>query len=498
MDMTAPKDLAAWLRSPQCGLQGDERVQEAAALLERIAVSETGPRLKALTEAAIRFGAAHAHSDALDAAEESEQEVDAAEYDAADSEYNASKAALVKAYKAYLFEGDKDCTMSNGESRTDDKQERAWDTRRKILEETVILASLDLFGHTGSHAFRLPIPNTTPQLFVTAGELLEVKERTAQIAAHRACCGTEHDPANGKLHGCCVVCGVPWPCEYAGKSPVSAERESIAVPRELFDRAVLWFETLGECGMIAHDEFANQTENSKAMWKMAADFKALRPATSSASTPKLRRWTMWLSGEGINPTEDENGAYVLYSDLKGDTAAAVASVSSELNTAAPQVSPLATQGRESRSEPADAAVSSIQPLADTDLLVEVIGLLRDIEGNAAVGEPDWSDIERRIKATLAVLLRIRNSGVSHERSSDEPPIIGFPAGNAPRTPIHFPLDEKAVRLLRDWTAMDGDEKEIIPVTLHFDGDQLCISQSEYPEEGAATLWSASATRRSEP
>lgn len=44
-------------------------------------------------------------------------------------------------------------------------------------------------------------------------------ERTSQIAAHRACCGTEHDPANGKLHGCCVVCGIPWPCKYAGVPP---------------------------------------------------------------------------------------------------------------------------------------------------------------------------------------------------------------------------------------------------------------------------------------
>jgi hypothetical protein len=47
-------------------------------------------------------------------------------------------------------------------------------------------------------------------------------ERTAQIAAHRACCGTEHDAANGKLHGYCVVCGVPWPCDYAGKPPSSS------------------------------------------------------------------------------------------------------------------------------------------------------------------------------------------------------------------------------------------------------------------------------------
>lgn len=37
----------------------------------------------------------------------------------------------------------------------------------------------------------------------------------AAATAHRGCCGTEHDPANGKLHGYCVVCGVPWPCDTA-------------------------------------------------------------------------------------------------------------------------------------------------------------------------------------------------------------------------------------------------------------------------------------------
>jgi hypothetical protein len=37
----------------------------------------------------------------------------------------------------------------------------------------------------------------------------------ASATAHRACCGCEHDPENGKLHGYCIVCGVPWPCETA-------------------------------------------------------------------------------------------------------------------------------------------------------------------------------------------------------------------------------------------------------------------------------------------
>lgn len=44
-------------------------------------------------------------------------------------------------------------------------------------------------------------------------------ERTAQITAHRACGGAEHDAMNGKFHGYCVVCLIPWPCEYAGKLP---------------------------------------------------------------------------------------------------------------------------------------------------------------------------------------------------------------------------------------------------------------------------------------
>lgn len=46
-----------------------------------------------------------------------------------------------------------------------------------------------------------------------SGELNPVD--LAAALAHRVCCGTEHDPQNGKLHGYCVVCGVPWPCETA-------------------------------------------------------------------------------------------------------------------------------------------------------------------------------------------------------------------------------------------------------------------------------------------
>lgn len=49
---------------------------------------------------------------------------------------------------------------------------------------------------------------------------------TAACLAHRACCGSEHDPANGKLHGYCVVCGVPWPCSVA-KRFLASESDSV-------------------------------------------------------------------------------------------------------------------------------------------------------------------------------------------------------------------------------------------------------------------------------
>ena len=52
----------------------------------------------------------------------------------------------------------------------------------------------------------------------------EISERVAVITAHRVCCGSEHDPANAKLHGYCIVCGVPFPCEYAGKPKAISER----------------------------------------------------------------------------------------------------------------------------------------------------------------------------------------------------------------------------------------------------------------------------------
>lgn len=62
--------------------------------------------------------------------------------------------------------------------------------------------SSGIIGTPQSPSSPPPAPSATPEMI-------------AFIQAHRACHSAEHDPINGKIHGYCLVCGVPWPCEYA-------------------------------------------------------------------------------------------------------------------------------------------------------------------------------------------------------------------------------------------------------------------------------------------
>lgn len=43
----------------------------------------------------------------------------------------------------------------------------------------------------------------------------QLQRDIASAVAHRVCTGVEHDAQNGKLHGCCVICGISWPCPTA-------------------------------------------------------------------------------------------------------------------------------------------------------------------------------------------------------------------------------------------------------------------------------------------
>lgn len=74
-----------------------------------------------------------------------------------------------------------------------------------------------------------------------------VNERAAQLLAHRATHAAEHDPENGKIHGFCIVCGVPWPCEIA--QPWGDELSGYVV--RMPDGKVQWHDRLDRAEMDA-------------------------------------------------------------------------------------------------------------------------------------------------------------------------------------------------------------------------------------------------------
>ncbi len=45
-----------------------------------------------------------------------------------------------------------------------------WNAKRKKLEKDLIDVALNLFQHTGSVGFKIPIPNTQPKVFIVAGD----------------------------------------------------------------------------------------------------------------------------------------------------------------------------------------------------------------------------------------------------------------------------------------------------------------------------------------
>ena len=74
-------------------------------------------------------------------------------------------------------------------------------------------------GGVGETKYFIPPKDENERIADLERQLAEKQDEqmkmTSAAIAHRACCGTEHAPMEGKLHGYCVVCGVPWPCETA-------------------------------------------------------------------------------------------------------------------------------------------------------------------------------------------------------------------------------------------------------------------------------------------
>lgn len=113
---------------------------------------------------------------------------------------------------------------------TDTKTNNCYATKTKVawgrsLVRVVCYGSGNVYcNDKGDRYYVRPVRLISSQKEINAGiipiiDADSLKERIAQLTAHRACCGSEHNPAEGKLHGYCVVCGVPWPCSYAGKPP---------------------------------------------------------------------------------------------------------------------------------------------------------------------------------------------------------------------------------------------------------------------------------------
>lgn len=62
-------------------------------------------------------------------------------------------------------------------------QTELWNKRREVLQAALAKAALDLFAHTGSTGFTVPIKGTTPPLIISCGEHLpESLEAAAEPA----------------------------------------------------------------------------------------------------------------------------------------------------------------------------------------------------------------------------------------------------------------------------------------------------------------------------
>lgn len=51
-----------------------------------------------------------------------------------------------------------------------------WNEEREKLEQAVIDSVLNLFGHTGAGALKIPVRDTTPPLYVCSGTAESIKQ----------------------------------------------------------------------------------------------------------------------------------------------------------------------------------------------------------------------------------------------------------------------------------------------------------------------------------
>lgn len=90
--------------------------------------------------------------------------------------------------------------------------------------------------------------------------IYETQKLIAAATAHRACCGVEQDLPNGKIHGYCVVCGVPWPCETAAFFIFNASKTT---PNTRFGAIAAWLKSQWQRLRKARDVVRHNTKEKK-------------------------------------------------------------------------------------------------------------------------------------------------------------------------------------------------------------------------------------------
>ena len=78
---------------------------------------------------------------------------------------------------------------------------------------------------------------------------------------HRAVHSAEHDPPHGLIHGYCILCGVPYPCDYIGEPPAAGATTT----HHLGDKLILTCKVLevGEDGVGRHGIMLEAADKSE-------------------------------------------------------------------------------------------------------------------------------------------------------------------------------------------------------------------------------------------
>ena len=201
-------------------------------------------------------------------------------------------------------------------------------------------------------------------------QLSLLRERAAP-SGHRACTNEEHDPAQGKLAGFCVVCGVPWPCGTSARAAPS-EAETLERCLDIANRRdAEWRRCADEPVKYAQDEAGRMyslARKSEA-YAIAEEIRALRSAPAAAGREEDdERWAQ----EAVRRSDAEGGSTV--------TLDAYLTSRSDSSVEFPASAPSPAQSPADAEDPFEAAALKwfgVVEMLKGDIAIEVVGRARE-------------------------------------------------------------------------------------------------------------------------